>query len=172
MPLPLGEEIWVRRDCESRGGPFLFREASIALYTILIMILPVIFTALSTVLLRKAGIGYAIILMMLAPSLLLFYFLSFPAFKVWMNLIACSCRCPLWLHAEQLNPERLAINHIYRIPTIIELADSTVDTINLRWFTTVKVQDTHTTATLGLLTHEEYDRFMQYWNAAQKTHDE
>ncbi|MGV6815234.1 MAG: hypothetical protein ACWA5W_09550 [Phycisphaerales bacterium] len=80
-----------------------------------------------------------------------------------------SSRCPLWFYAEQLNPEQLKIYHLRKPLTIIKLAGSTLETTTkLKHYTTLTITDmaTNTAATLGLLTPEEYNRFMQYWNAA------
>jgi len=87
----------------------------------------------------------------------------------WTKLIRHSSKCPIWLYAEQLNPEQLKIYHFRKPPTIIKLAESSLDTkTKLKHYTTITITDkaTEISAILGFLTPEEYDRFMQYWNAA------
>jgi hypothetical protein len=87
----------------------------------------------------------------------------------WIFTTKRSKMSPAWLYAEQLNPEQLKIYHLRKPPTIIKLAGSTLDPkTKFKYYTTLTITDkaTDTSATLGLLTPEEYDRFMQYWNAA------
>ncbi len=167
----LSEEIWVRRDLPNPGRPFILREYLLVdtLRSLTFLVIPItIFIQIGLSHLgfrsfqssRILALGYTMAIC--APFVLATFF-------IFAKTIKTSSKCPLWLYAEQLNPEQLKIYHFRKPPTIIKLAESTLDTkTKFKHYTTITItdKDTNTSATLGLLTPEEYDRFMQYWNAA------
>ncbi len=167
-PQPLGEELWLRRDLKNRGGPFIFRELfviCILLWQASLLLLIPVFVILFQTSDRATPLAIAVgTVIVLIPAYISFFFLVY-------ILLAMSRFSPIWFYAEQLNPEQLKVYHFRKPPTIIKLANSSLDTkkTKIKYYTTLTVTDkaTETSATLGLLTPEEYDRFMQYWNAAQ-----
>lgn len=169
---PTGEQIWVRRDIYRRGGLFLRREITIW-FAIFIMASSLLVSASATAWLTQMG-DWRFILVALFSLIVSLVPLSLTVIIASHEVIRYSQYCPTWYYAEQLNPEQLKIYHFRKPPTIIKLANSTLDTKSkFKHYTTLTItdKDTGTSATLGLLTPEEYDRFMQYWNAAQKTLD-
>ncbi len=175
-PQPLGEELWLRREYQTRSAAYTYRDLSYFGFLNFLtwgLIPSTIAMGIVMPSVTSFLIGFntpteswyvivgASILVCLPVSLLT----AFPLLKT----IHCYSKCPLWFYAEQLNPEQLKIFHLRKSPTLIKLAGSTLDTkTKLKHYTTLTVTDinTNTSATLGLLTPEEYDRFMQYWNAA------
>ena len=169
--IPVSEEIWVRRDLSDRGGLFVLRETFIGLYPIaafgsLFILLSPLYLIVAMVA-EKHPLIAVLIILIFSPLLL-------GIFAVWKWLLTKSRTCPLWLYCEQLNPETLTIFYCRKSPIVIRLANSTIKSKpmpSLYASITLTDKETKTSATLGLLTPEEYDRFMQYWNAAQKTLD-
>lgn len=163
---PIGEEIWIRRDLESRGGSFYYREIllfSILSSSFLILLLGI---PMSIALFQSGTVPLLIAMILFVIIVLIPFGISFIA--ATKHLHAMSCLCPLWLYAEQLNPETLTIHHLRKPSTQLQLAESTLqERTFLKHYTTITLTDKDkNSATLPALTPEETDRFMAYWNAA------
>ena len=165
-PFPLGEEIWVRRDLENRGGSFIFRELVIisilCWQAFILLLLPSIIVILfqtSDLALQLAMAACTVVI--LISACISFFFLA-------RLLLHMSHFSPTWLYAEQLNPETLTIHRLRKQPTQLQLAESTIQSRTfLKHYTTITITDKeNNSATLPALTPEETDRFMAYWNAA------
>ena len=164
-PHPLGEEIWIRRDLESRGGPFIFREL-IFVGTLLMPAVTLLILAFAFPLYQTGNLALQIVMAVSAVAMLISYCLSF---FIFIYYIFCASRfSPLWLYAEQLNPETLTIHRLGKQPIQIQLAESTIKKQTaFKYYTIITITDKDkNSATLPALTPEETDRFMAYWNAA------
>ena len=175
-PNPIGEEIWLRREYQPLSKAYTYRDLSYFGFLNFItwglipttIAMGIVMPSVTRFLIGfgppteswAVTVGFSILICLPVSTLT-----AIPLLKT----IRCYSKCPLWLYAEQLNPEQLKIYHLRKPPTIIKLAGSTLDPkTKFKYYTTLTVTDqaTETSATLGLLTPEEYDRFMQYWNAA------
>ncbi len=163
---PLGESVWVRRDHSGRGALFLLREIRITTLLVLFSFITLF------VLFRTTTIVYRNDSFPPWAAVLLYMFFTFTCIYLTriVFLQACSLAiCPIFFYAEQIDPVQLTIYRLGKPQILVPLQESTVSKalknhyINL----TIVSKNRQSEATLGLLTPEEYDRFMQYWNAAQ-----
>ena len=104
-------------------------------------------------------------------SILLYMFFAFTYIYLTriVFLQACSLAiCPVFFYAEQIDPVQLTIYRLRKPQITVPLRDSLVSkTIKNHYINLVIMSKSkQSEVTLGLLTPEEYDRFMQYWNAA------
>ena len=173
--LPSGEEIWVRRDIDCRGGHFIKRELSVVFNSLSFLVVRplliyVLFSFIRTPLQYAFGSKYQFLVFTIALGVPLFLYLRSLRLEYtgWLLSITRSRFCPIWFYAEQLNPERLTIYHLRKPPTVIYLKGSQITKRNNRHIISIHIADTqsNTSALLRSLTPKEYDRFMQYWNAA------
>jgi len=176
---PTEEEIWVRRDFFRRGKPFFIREVFAAFWIFFLageLILPgsdnvlrlnlytlfsgnINWVAWLESLPRNWGFNALVIVLPL-------FILTSPA---WIFCIKRSSFCPTWFYGEQINPVQLRIFHLFRAPTTLHLKGAMLETESyFQWYTKIRICDQSNTCKIKLsfLTPEEYDRFMQYWNAA------
>ena len=164
---PAGEQIWVRRDIHNRGGLFSYRELALW-FAVFIMSCSLLLSSFATFKLTQMD-DFRIALIAIFFFIVTLIPLNLAACLLSISILTLSRYCPTWLYAEQLNPEQLKVYHFRKPPTIIKLASSTLNPkTKFKHYTTLSItdKDTRTTATLDLLTPEEYNRFMQYWNAA------
>ncbi|MBL4591578.1 MAG: hypothetical protein JKY96_06415, partial [Phycisphaerales bacterium] len=169
--LPLGEEIWVRRDTRSRGGPFMFRETRT--WLCLAAGIAAIFFVATTFyeVLQNASLSPALMLGVVGILLITIVPFTWMLSKILVAGLKISRYCPVWLYAEQINPECLTIFHFRKPPTVIQLKDAKIERVKnpiFKLLTTIHVEDEtgDTSATLAALTPEEYNRVMKYWQAA------
>jgi len=174
---PTGEEIWIRRDIPCRGGSSIKRELLLAFYSIYVLgIVPLIIYFIVQIIQNTFFSSQSNTLFFVTPiiliglSIIIWIPLLILMYPRWLKFLKCSQYCPLWFYAEQLSPVQLTIYHLHKPPSFFALRGSKIrkDIHVLRYFTTLQMADEHSaeSTTLGLLTPEEYDRFMQYWNAA------
>ncbi len=163
--LPLGESVWVRRDHPDHGALFFLREARITLLLVLFTCVALFMSfRIITILFRNDNFP-----VWAAIAFCIFFALTYVYFARIVFLQACSlAACPIFFYAEQINPDQLTIHRLFKPQITIPLQGSLVSTtlrnryINL----TVMSKNRESETTLELLTPEEHDRFMQYWNAA------
>ena len=162
---PLGESIWVRRDHPDHGALFFLREARIVLLLVLFTCVELFMSfRIITILFRNDSFP-----VWAAITICIFFALTIAYFTRIVFLQACSLAfCPILFYAEQINPAKLTIHRLLKQEITIPLQGSLVSTtlknhyVNL----TIASKNRQSEATLKLLTPEEYDRFIQYWNAA------
>ena len=174
-PLPDGEEIWLRRDTHDRAGLLVKRELAVVFHSLSILVLRPLVIYVMFFFIRRAlhsawGTSYPLITLAIAlgvPLLLVLPTLRL-AYPLWLLSITRSRFCPTWLYAEQLNPERLTIYHLRKPPTMIQLKGAQITKHKVGSSTTINIADKQgdNAAILITLLPNEYDRFMQYWNAA------
>lgn len=163
---PLGEEIWIRRDLPGRGGSFIIREL-VVISTFLLPTVSILALTPTVIIIFRTGDPILQLAMaVLAAVFLIAYCLALALFTG--SIFRASRFFPAWLYAEQLNPETLTTHRIFKQPTQLQLAESTVQHRSFfKHYTTITLTDkSKKTATLPALTQEEHDRFMAYWNAA------
>ena len=170
--IPTGEEVWVRRGFVRRDRPFYCREY-IWIFWIFLLASELIGRPLGAILLRIlfgrtidwSGTANLVGINLLVIVLPLFLLTS-PALIFYIKR---SAFCPVGFYGEQLSPDRLRVFHFLRPPTIVHLAGSEIEVERyFQWYKTVRIVDKERASKIKLsfLTPEEYDRFMQYWNAA------
>ena len=164
---PLGEETWVRRGFLNRGTHCFIRDTAITLILVIgtcslsISLLIIYLMLLETN--ASPWISFVVGLFLL--------FLYIPSILRMCFALRPTSICPTWFHGELINPNQLTVYSICKPPIVIPLARSILSSNRrLKYYTTITItnMDTDESASLNMLTPEEYDRFMQYWNAAQE----
>ena len=155
----------MRRGLTPRGGAFYIREYVLTMI-LLFTVACIIAAAWIPVLINIKQLPIHIALAFLAFTTLVSLALILPTLNKTLPLLSA---CPTWLFAEQLNPELLLVHQLLKPSTTINLKHSKINaTSKFKHFRTIEIVDreTKSTATLSHLTPNEYNRFTQYWNAA------
>ena len=162
---PLGEETWLHRGISSRGALFYTREFThvvlLLIFTLGMIVSPLILVTphLSSAPLWFSVSAWMAMAVLLAPLAAVVGKCVLPRLSI----------CPLWVYAEQLTPEKLVIYRASKTPISINLTGALISSRSrMKYYTTLTItrNDSTVCARLPVLTPVEYDRFMQYWNAA------